>query len=86
MVSPITSVQVGVAGQQTYKWTNCDKALTADTAVVKVGATTATWTASGNDVTILTPTIAGGERIEMTSTAATPGLLQTAVPVRKAYS
>jgi hypothetical protein len=86
MVSPVTTVLVGVAGQTSYKWTNSPNAIAAEGASVKVNGATATWTASGDIVTISAPAITNGARIELISTAATPGLHQTAVPVRKTYS
>lgn len=86
MASPVTTVLVGVAGQTSYKWTNSPSAVSAEGASVKVNGATATWTAVGDVVTISAPAITNGARIELIATAAVPGLVQTAVPVRKTYS
>ncbi|MGY5795200.1 hypothetical protein ACXHXM_34155 len=86
MVSPVTTVVLGIAGKQTYKWTNSPAAVSAEGSSVKVNGAAATWTASGDEVVISSPTIANGDKIELISTAAVPGLQQNAVPVRKTYT
>ena len=86
MVSPVSTILTGVAGKQSYKWTNSPAPLAAEGASVKVAGAAATWTPSGDHVVISAPTIVGGERIELIATAAVPGLLQNAVPVYKPYA
>ncbi len=86
MVSPVTTVVVGVAGQKSYKWHNTPIPLNNGEAWVKVDGVVATWTYVGDVITISAPAITAGARIELGSNANSPGLIQTAVPVRKTYS
>jgi len=68
--SALTFVKTGTAGRQLYRFDAADKIpVSGDGITVKVNGAAATWTGvlseNAPHISITTPTIAGGERIEV---------------------